>query len=156
MSGEKKRVLAFDLFSGIWPQSQLLTKTLAQLDPEKFEVTYVSCGTLLASYCTVMESRKRPLGRGLSVADCMDCKFSAGLNNSLLSKLRVSTGKTIFLSQYSQHEDDAIVHDLSRLVVEQGYPIDFDYQGIPLVRLALYETMLRYKKLKTDINPQES
>jgi hypothetical protein len=152
----KTRILAFDLFSGISPQSQLLSKTLAQLDPQKFEVTYLSCGKLLTSYCNVMESRKRALSLTSKMTDCTDCSFTAGLNAWFLTKQKLSTGKAKFLSQFISDEDDLIVRDLVVQFQEEGYPLDFAYEGMPLSRLALFDTILRYKKLDLSIKEEEA
>jgi hypothetical protein len=152
----KKRILAFDLFSGISSQSQLLAKTLAQLDPNKFEVTYLSCGRLFTKYCSVMESRKRPLTHQPKLMDCMDCSFTAGLNSWFLTKQRLANGKAFFLSKFSQVEDDLVVHNLISKFREEGYPLDFSLEGVPLSRHALFDTILRYKKLDLQVKEGET
>jgi hypothetical protein len=147
------KVLIFEPFAGIWPHS-IQELRLALSIKEDFELSYLSCGGMFEDFCTVRESR----GRGVSdfatraKIDCIDCKFSASLVGSSLVGTRSSRRE--WLSKYVKTSDSVEVErilngiDFSNIQAS----IDLDFMGVPIVRVSLYETLLKFKKRTLDLN----
>ena len=152
-----KRILALDLFSGIWPHALLVTKALGQLDANEFEVQLLSCGELFPDFCTVRESRKRtfPTTPRTASIDCSDCKFSAKLAGNFLNSINVGRAHSGFLSAYTTAEMKAEARFIESQISLSDSSLDFELSGVPVVRFALYETIIKFKKLDLRLNEIE-
>ena len=153
----KSKLLVMDLFSGIWQHNMVLAKTLGQLKSENFEVQYLSCGELFVNYCTVQESKARnfPSTTLIRKLDCKDCMFSARLSSTFLKQRGFGFNATHFLSEYS---NEALRHDARTIKSNiQTHPLSLDFQvdGIPVVRFAMYETLIKYKKINFELSDIE-
>lgn len=151
----KKKILVLDNLAGIWPHSLQLTQVVKQLDTSEVEVHYLSCGSAATSYCTVQESRSKDFSNGKTDRSiCRDCKFTAKLNNSFLSK---QENARIFLSHLVDSE--LIVREsnfLETINPDVGTNLEKEICGVPVVRYALYETILKFKKLNLDFSEEQS
>lgn len=150
----KKRVLVVDNLAGIWPHSLQLTKVAKQLDPSTFSVSYVSCGTAATSFCTVQESRAQVFGNGETrKATCRDCRFTARLNSLALgvdSKLNIFLNALVD-SQMIKTENEF----LSKIGRDLQAHLDDRLSDTPVVRFALYESILKFKKRNLDFSDSE-
>lgn len=155
---KKIKVVVFDIFSGIWPHTLLLNKVIGQLDPNKFEVVHVSCGSLFEKFCNVMESRKKTLDPkiNLSKLDCLDCSFSAKTSSVFISSKGLSKRSTaIRLSDLWSEELEALAVSEMTSILNREYDENYLLNGVPVVKFALYETIIKFKKLDLDFTPSE-
>lgn len=151
------KILVLDLFSGIWPHTMLIAKAIGQLDPSIFDVKFLSCGELFPSFCTVRESRKRgvPEEGITNRLDCHDCKFSARHVGKFISKKKLGNTPTDFLSSYASNSTRELAEEVRAQVNLNPLNLDFELHGVPIVRYALYETLIKYKKLDVHLNESE-
>lgn len=152
-----KKILVLDLFSGIWPHTMLVAKMIGQLDPSIFDVRFLSCGELFPRFCTVRESRKRrvPEEGITSRLDCHDCKFSARHVGKFISKKKLGDTPTDFLSSYASNSTRELAEEVRARVSLNPLDLEFQLHGVPIVRHALYETLIKYKKLDVQLNDSE-
>ena len=136
----------------------LTTKALAQLDSETFEIQFLSCGELFPNFCTVKESRRRDFQKqGFATSqDCKDCKFSAKLSGVFLSRRGVSSSQTDFLNRYATTEMRDRASEIKSELHLSETSLDFELAGVPVVRYALYETLIKFKKLDLNLNESET
>ena len=152
-----KKILVLDLFSGIWPHTMLVAKVIGQLDPSIFDVRFLSCGELFPRFCTVRESRKRrvPEEGITNRLDCHDCKFSARHVGKFISKKKLGDTPTDFLSSYASNSTRELAEEVRARVSLNPLDLEFQLHGVPIVRHALYETLIKYKKLDVQLNESE-
>jgi hypothetical protein len=157
-NAETKKLLILDLFSGIWPHAMLMAKAAGQLDPSSFELSFLSCGELFPKFCTVRESRRREIRqKGVSDRlDCSDCQFSARVVGKFLSKKNLAGGSTDFLSRYVTDLDREDAEEIRSRVVIDPLDLEFQLDGVPIVRYALYETLIKFKKLDNRLSDSEN
>jgi len=156
-NAETKKLLVLDLFSGIWPHTMLVAKFAGQLDPSTFKLSFLSCGELFPRFCTVRESRRRQIPKeGVSNRlDCHDCQFSARLAGGFLSKKNLTSNSTDFLSHYASASIRKEAEEIRSRVSVEPLNLDFELNGVPIVRYALYETLIKFKKLDIKLNASE-
>ena len=135
----------------------LLHKFIRQLDLDEVEILYLSCGSLFDSFCTLNESRKRDFTNNqlIRTVDCIDCNFTANLLNRVTQKNSQSQNSLLKLADYFTHEDKLLELGLFQQISDVNLTKDFDLDGIPIVRFALYETMIKFKKMDTDFSVDE-
>jgi hypothetical protein len=150
------KVLIFEPFAGIWPHS-IQELRLALSIKEDFELSYLSCGGIFEDFCTVRESRGRGVNDFATRAkiDCIDCKFSASLVGSAL--VGTKSARREWLSSYEQPSDSVVIE---RIINEIDFSniqasIDLDFEGVPIVRISLYETLLKFKKRTLDLSLEQ-
>jgi hypothetical protein len=155
---ETKKLLVLDLFSGIWPHTMLVAKVAGQLDPSTFKLSYLSCGELFPRFCTVRESRKREIQQKevSNRLDCSDCQFSARIVGRFLSKKNLAGSSTDFLSRYVTDLDRVYAEEIRSRVVIYPLDLDFELDGVPIVRYALFETLIKFKKLDNRLTDSEN
>lgn len=147
---EKTRIVVFDIFSGIWTHTLLLNKVVGQLDPNFFEVVHVSCGSLFEKFCTVMESRKKTLNpeKNLSTLDCLDCRFSAKTSSFFISSRGLTKPKTnLVLSEFWSEKLEIAAAAEVASIAGKDYDENHLLNGVPIIKFALYETLIKFKKL---------
>ena len=154
---DKSELLVLDLFAGIWQHNMLSAKTLGQLKSENFTLQYLSCGQLFVNYCTVQESKARefPSGPQIRTLDCTDCMFSARLSNSFFRQKGLSFNSTHFLSEYSNEALRHQVKEIKTSIPTTPFSLDFHVDGVPVVRYAMYETLIKYKKINFELSDIE-
>lgn len=143
-----------DNLAGIWPHSLQLTKVAKQLDSNTFSLSYVSCGTAATSFCTVQESRSQDFGNGdIRKATCRDCRFTARLNSLALG---VDSKINIFLNALlDEHIIQAENEFLTKIDFNIQAHLDKRVADTPVVRFALYESILKFKKRNLDFSDSE-
>lgn len=150
------RILAIDLFPGIWSHTLLTNKTLQALNLENVVIDYLTCGSAFTTHCTVKESKKRAIGPSNPYAklDCADCEFSGFLSSRHLKNKGVNVGSTPKLSDFVDFE---ILGEERAVLEECIEPIQLEYHlhGTPVVKFALFETVIKYKKLDLRLSGAE-
>jgi hypothetical protein len=155
----KKTILALDLLAGVWPHSLLLQQTVSQLDTLEYEVEYLSCGAALIAHCTVNESMGRkvpalPLSKN---PDCSQCVFNSKVSQTVLKRNGLARNtQPLFLSDYLANSDLRKVSELCNRLADPEKELDFEWLGTPVVRFALYETVIKFKKIRLEFSPEES
>jgi hypothetical protein len=88
--------------------------------------------------------------------DCIDCSFTAQLTSRFLAKAALSRRrKSITLSEYVDEE----FLRLEETALKNHGPdvnVDFQFYGTPVAKQALFETLLKYKKSKLELNEEET
>jgi hypothetical protein len=154
-----KSIVFLDLNSGLWPHSLLALKAVLQLDPEDFNIHHVACDEAIPGICPVKESRKRSIDSKAIAKklDCMDCKFSARTIDMKLKNATLgSTGgqSTLFLGDLS-NEDKQIEENEVTEIMRGELDLDREFLGAKIVRIAMYEWILKFKKRDLKIANQE-
>lgn len=141
---DQQRVLYFSNSAGIWAHGISDALLLNRLRQMGCLVSTISCDGFQQSLCHTKESRGRTLGGWIasSKLDCLDCKFSSALI-SIAGDVRgvhnYWLGKHISIS--ARQEVEALMTDWEKA----GYPIELEYQGVPVAKLAAYEASLKFK-----------
>ncbi len=157
MSDSKTRVLYLDLLSGLWPHSLQQLKAVAQLPSEDFHITHISCGSYMKNFCIVMESRNRELSKGkiLKSFDCSSCRFAANTISQKINQLNLKTEDLVKLNSFVTQK----VHDEVQAIIDANSALElnlnFEIEEIPIVRISLYETLLKFKKKDYSLNSHE-
>ena len=146
-----KKILFLDLAAGIWPHSIQALKVLSQLEIDDVEIIHVACNSAMVGFCPVRQSRKRTRGQidSYKKIDCRDCQFSASVLGHKLQTMGFQsreTSKTIFIEKKLSAEDSEIVNEAMLKIEGENFPIDFEFLEAPVVRMALFEWVLKFKK----------
>lgn len=153
----KRQVVLFQPFSGIWNHAIQDISLLLGLSPENYEVITVTCGALFPEHCTVRESRNRKLGSfaNKSKIDCIDCRFAGNLTKVAIGAKfegrSYELGKLI--SGAMRSSIDAVLADSFRKPITEV--MEETIGGIPVGKFAMYETLLKFKKLSLDFSVVE-
>lgn len=152
----KVKALLFQPFAGIWPHS-VQELRIALGASNEFEISYLGCGALYDTFCTVRESRGRQiedLSSRLKI-DCLDCKFSSSIVGKSVAGLDNSRRSS--LSEFFKESDAIDVEKvMDRIDFERfSDSQDFKFMGIPVVRISVYETLLKYKKRNLDFTAEQ-
>lgn len=152
------KVLVLDSLAGIWPHSLQLTKVAFQLRSADIQLDYVSCGAAAPAFCTVRESRSHTFdnSQGQKKSTCRDCKFTAQMNSLALTKESDNKSLGVFLSNLVDQEmvsrENLWMKDFPR---EINSALDREIAGTPVVRYALYESILKFKKKDLEFSDME-
>lgn len=145
------RILLFSPYSAIWQHAFPEALAAEALSHGGHEITYVTCGEMLSDICISMRANGLSIDSPLAAKQriCAICSE----NKELIKKGFNFNGFDI--STYLTKEDRELVEAQINQIKPENY-YDFEYAGIPLGRLATYETMLQYKKNNLDMShPQE-
>lgn len=153
----KKRVLALNFLAGIWPHTLQFTNTLLNLDETEIELTHISCGGLAREFCTVMESKSRrpDAGSFLRSLDCQECKYSARLAGKTLQRAGFAGANTVFLNERWTQELEGLTEQIVSKFSPDNLDFSIELSGVKVLPLALYETILKYKKLNLNFSKEE-
>jgi hypothetical protein len=147
---QKTKILFLDLNAGIFPHSLQALKVLSQFDSESIEVEHLACGSSIPGTCPVKESRGRSSGTKTLAKklDCFDCQFTARtIGNSLQAQKFVNPGEknTKFLGPLC-HSDVMLEESELKTILEGDLDLDHVFLGSRVVRMALYEWIIKFKK----------
>lgn len=140
----KLKVTFLDLFAGIWAHSLQSTELASLLDDESYEVQVLRCEGFFENHCAVNEARKRDFLGDKSKFDCFDCTFSSKANSAFLSKRLGKQFSYLKLSEIFQNQSETLFSSISKTLV--SHSIDQEILGINPYKLAMYETILKFKK----------
>ena len=133
------RVLLVDTESGIWKHA-LSNYQLLKLLEDDFEIIHVTCDGAFKSLCTVRSGKNLDASSNKTQRELI-CK-SCEINTSLVKEKQKS--KEIKLSDFIDYRTTKnILSKIESLNTVKKY--EFCYQGVPVGKLAVYETILKYK-----------
>jgi len=139
-----KHILFLNNAAGIWAHTASDAILLNRLARQGVKVSTISCDGYVGGLCTVRRSRNRTSSDILNNGqiDCADCKFSAHLTSS--AGLTPKTNK-FWLGEFltTKEREDAMEFVSSWMT--SGCPLEAEYHGVPIARLAGYEVSLTYK-----------
>jgi hypothetical protein len=144
------KVLLFSPFSGIWPHSiseqkleMLLRKSL------KYETVTYRCVNNFISYCTTMESERVEVESSLQEREkiCNRCNAT----REILDSVPQSNSKNF--PKLTVHEKNQIEFAIKFLDYQDIE--SFNFWNIDVGRIALYETLIRYKKVNLHLDDLE-
>lgn len=141
------KVLFFSPFAFIWPHA-LPEFQLAQLLAEAgFDIKVLGCRKSYARMCTAMESARVDLDADPSVKDAI-CKRCIQSSTSLHNAFNVLPFATV---------EDYAGPGVESLEIPQTTDeiVSCSIDGIPVGRLSLYETLIKFKKNNMDLAPKE-
>jgi hypothetical protein len=132
------KVTFFSPFSFIWPHALPEFQLATILSSEGIDVTMIGCNKSYAAFCTSMEAAQLSIhSTSEEKADiCRRC-----IHNRELLKRNAGDVKFKLTEDYFDAPDDDI-----ECPQENEAILEFEKDGIPLGRLALYETLIKFKK----------
>lgn len=137
-------VLFLNSAAGIWAHTATDALLLNRLSRQGVKVSTISCDGYVQGLCPVRLSRGRTLEQAAARPnlDCRDCKFTSHLTSSFGGSNPVDRFQ---LGEFISLEHRKEVESFFSSWSSSGFPIDFDFRGIPVPRLAGYEVSLKYK-----------
>ena len=152
---QKTKILFLDLNAGIFPHSLQALKLLSQFESESVDVEHLACGSLIPGICPVKESRGRSKDSNTltTTLDCFDCQFTARtIGISLTSQKLADPTRRVTKFLGPLNNDDLVLEERElRAILKGGLDLDHEFLGVKVVRVALYEWILKFKK--RDLNP---
>lgn len=147
---ERRKVLFFSPYAGIWPHALPESFLAKALDPELFEVCRVSCDGTFDSHCTVMSAIFVGMERGTAdkQAVCAAC-----ISNRKILDNAYPDG-THLLSGYLDGDDSARIDSLLTGLTEENIQ-NFEFEGIEVGRIAAYEILIKFKKTSLAFQGEE-
>jgi hypothetical protein len=144
------KVLFFSLNAAIWVHSLPESRLARQLSEDGHEIVYVSCGESFPVHCTSMNAFGVGPDAKLAVKKkiCRSCTKNAHMIVQSINSRHAPLSLHIYPSDYS------IADSLIETISQENY-LDFNYLGIPLGRIATYETYLKYKKMSTRLSDDQ-
>jgi hypothetical protein len=147
MTQEKLRIAIFAPFSLIHNHQLAEYRVAAALKQEGCEIDFITCKSGLPGFCTVMESlRENP---------SIDPRRKKEICNSCESKSNAVTDrlKTHKISFYENSNQANQSFELLKIYNEELQ--DKMFLDVNVGRLALYETLLKFKKTNTNLNQEQ-
>ena len=144
------KILFFAPHSAIWVHAfpeALIAESLRQ---SGHEIAYISCGGTLNRYCVPMSAHR--LAPSASPAErqmiCAVCSQHDGILRAEFG----FQGKNLanLIGQEEERTVDTIVREMSRDTI-----VTLERDGVPLGRMALYQLMLRRKRIDLDLTDAE-
>lgn len=129
--------------SGLWIHAASEAKIAQQAAKDGWNVTTINCDGFLKGFCSVRASRNRSVEQVLRGIDCKDCLYTNR------STSRINQARGVANIQLGTLLAGDHLNKTKRLLMEARKlvnPLDFQYSGIKLGRIASHETMLRYKQ----------
>jgi hypothetical protein len=145
---EVKKVLLFTPFAFIWPHAVAEFQLGRILSDQGLDVKAIGCNRSYATHCTSMEATSLPLDADPARKDkiCRACIS----NRHLLAK----SFPAIAYTPIEEYQDGS---ELAPVEIPQTPDeiLNFALDGIDVGRLALYETLIKFKKFNMDLTPFE-
>lgn len=145
-----KKILFFSPFSNIWEHSFPEALIAESLNKSGFEIIYVTCGGCLDSYCSVMASKELPYNSTKSEKQkvCNECIKTKDL---IIDKFKFKGHELKnWINDSEYKEIDKII-----ITINQNNYLNLEIDGIQIGRIAIYELLLKYKKISLEFNPSE-
>ena len=134
--------------SGLWIHAATEAKIAQQAAKDGWEVATINCDGFLKGFCSVRASRNRTVAQVTKGIDCKDCLYT----NKSTSRINQARGvANIQLGKLLSAEHLHAIKLLLSEAKELDDPLDFEYSGMKLGRIASHETMLRYKQTEASI-----
>ena len=135
------KILFFTPYSSIWQHAFPEALAAEALQQGGHEVSYITCGSMFKEICISMRSQGLSLDTPLSIRQqvCESCK-----ENKELIKAQFGLNGFDIADHLSEEEVALVEEEIAKISPDNYY--EYHYNGIPLGRLATYETMLQFKK----------
>ena len=144
------KILVFAPHAAIWihafPEA-VIAETLAKAG---HDILYVTCDRQFADYCVAMTASGLPYGADESArhAVCDRCRANAGL-------VRERFGfPTVELGAWLRPGDEATINEVVE-GAKRGDPAATEFHGLPVGRFALYQMLVRRKRMGIDFSDEE-
>lgn len=142
----KMKLLVFTPFSGIWQNALLNQQLISLINSEVFEIVQVNCKENYFSNCSVHISKSSTFSKDSFAAICRDCRKKG----EVLGKSK--NVKQISIDAYEPELKKREKSDLDNEFLKT----DFNHRGVNIFPLAMYETILFFKKSSILLNDEES
>lgn len=141
------KVLVFTPYSGIWVNALLNQQLVSILDSKIFEIVQVTCRENFFSNCSVHISKTSTLTFSKNAfADlCKDCQKKSDYLKNIKNVRRVSVAEYELESKLEKEVNLAV----------KFLESNFSYRGVKIFPIAMYETILYFKKSSTVMNEEE-
>jgi hypothetical protein len=140
----------FSPFSGLW-QHSLPENYLVNNLKDHYEIYKVGCVGLYSAHCTVMEAENIEVFHADSIREtvCAKCRKCSNILNSAFEH------KFIDISGYISETE---IFNIDQLIKGKSLTelIDFELDGVKVGKLALYEVLIKYKRLTFDFDEGQS
>lgn len=149
-ASDSTRILSFMPFVGIWPHAVAEAQLLKLLREPDFDRHILTCGRGLPNFCTVMESHGKTPGSSAAVLDrtcdrcCTDARIVA----------RSTDARHHTLSDFTLESDEAWIQSQLEVVDANTY-LALELGGVPIGRIAAYETLIKFKKASSALSDNE-
>lgn len=148
---EKKKVLFFSPFAGIWPHALAelnLAKVIASKD---WECEFLGCKGFIGTFCTVMESEGIDIlsNKVEKAVVCQKCIK----NSSLISEKNDFEYKFLDDFYFSSTDELSIPRFDSAIPITEL--LKYKFQSYEVGKIAIYETLIKFKKNNLLFNTRE-
>ena len=139
---EKKKVLFFSPFAGIWPHALAELNLAKVIDSKDWECEFLGCKGFIGTFCTVMESEGMKIisNKVQKDAVCQKC-----IQNSSLIRRKSEFDYKFLDDFYFNSRDESTLPQF-----ESAVPITellkFKFQNFEVGKIAIYETLIKFKK----------
>jgi hypothetical protein len=150
-NSEKKKVLFFSPFAGIWPHALAELNLAKVIASKEWECEFLGCKGFIGTFCTVMESE------GIDITSspvqkneiCQKC-----IRNSSLIRVKNDFEHKFLDDFYFSSIDDQCIprFDSSTPIIEL---IEYKFQTFEVGKIAIYETLIKYKKNNLSFSDRE-
>lgn len=143
------KVLFFSPYSLLWEHAFPEALVADSLKKEGFEVIYVNCGGCLDSYCTSMSAKNLAIDdKSGKINTCKDC------NKARKFLVKQFNFKSYLLKDWIDQNIYAEVDKLLQSISKENF-MDFEINGIKLGKMAVYEILLKYKRITLNFSDIE-
>jgi hypothetical protein len=143
---EKNYALIFSPFSYIWKHKLAEIQIARMIEEFGFKIRMIECDRAFSEFCTSMSAAKTGIfdepAKKQSI--CKEC-----IKNKNLSKL--SAGRTFSTQEISYKQNSEYLSSEREI----NSLIETEIDDVPIGRLALYETLLHYKKSNLNFTPEQ-
>jgi hypothetical protein len=144
------KVLFFAPHSAIWVHAFPEALVADALRHQGHEIVYASCGELFQQYCVPMSAAGVKPGQSIELRQAV-CK-SCSRNDRLLRQGFGFSGPTL-LNLLSAEDYGTTDEILAAVTVESIHELERD--GVPLGRIALYQLVIRKKRISLDLDSSD-
>jgi hypothetical protein len=141
-NSEKKKVLFFSPFAGIWPHVLAELNLAKVISSKEWECEFLGCKGFIGTFCTVMESEGIDIlsSRAQKYEICQKC-----ISNSSLIKEKNDFEHNFLDDFYFRSLDESSIpqFDSSTPIAEL---ITYKFRNFEVGKIAIYETLIKFKK----------
>jgi hypothetical protein len=144
------KILVFAPHAAIWIHAFPEAVVVEALAKAGHEIIYVACDRQFADYCVAMSASGVPFGAGEAErrAVCDRCRVHAGL---IGERFRFPMTE---LGAWLRPDDEAAIQEVVA-GAQRGDPSATQFSGLPVGRFALYQMLVRRKRMGLDFSDEE-
>ena len=139
---DKKKVLFFSPFAGIWPHALAELNLAKVIDSKDWECEFLGCKGFIGTFCTVMESEGIEIISNKVEKDavCQKC-----IQNSSLIRGKSEFEYKFLDDFYFNSRDESTLPQFDSAVPITEL-LKFKFQNYEVGKIAIYETLIKFKK----------